>query len=327
MNSDGSNEIVICWSLYESNTSKIVTVHKTLNEGAKVSGLKTMANESYSYLTLVDLDEDGDTELFLSQIDSTKDTPKAYAKLLKMKKDKTIGVVGEVNLDGSVSGYSSFKVETDSNENPTRIYIDANKGENQMITEVVYWNKEKLTLESPLIDPETLTNRLTLRTPGIASMDIDDDGIIEIPTETINKSSLLNNGQDKNQITLGITKWCELKGTELVPKIHSVVNYSDLYILVLNNKDIDSIAVYNNIKQRNLSVCSKTSTGEKGEELFSIITVAVSEWSNNPTKGYSILKRNDSLVYAYNITPAGVNYGITPESLASNIKIIKQQGG
>lgn len=326
MDNDGSAEIIICWSLYESNTSKVVTVHRTTNEKNRVTGLKTMANESYSYIKLVDLDSDGNTELFLSQLDSSKDTPRAYAKLLKLIKKDTISVVGEVNLDGSVSGYSSFKIEIDMNGNPTRIYIDANKGENQMITEVVYWNKSTSTLEAPLVDPQTLTNRLTLRTPGIASMDVDGDGIIEIPTETINKEMLATDLGNSNEIKVGITKWCELKDIQLVPKIYSIVNFNDLYTMVVDNKDIDKIVVYNNLKQRKLTIYDKTITGEKGSELFSIITVAVGEWSNNPTKGYSILKRNESLVYAYKIYSTGVSRGITPEQLASNIKIIKQGG-
>ncbi|MEG2781348.1 MAG: hypothetical protein RR911_01550 [Oscillospiraceae bacterium] len=326
MNNDGKSEVMICWSLYESNSSKVVTIHKTTNRGNKVNSLKTMANESYSYLKMVDLDGDGDTEMFISQLDSSKDTPTAYAKLLKMKKNDTISVVGEVTLDGSVSGYSSLKVETDASGNPTRIFIDANKGENQMITEVVYWNKSTSILEAPFIDKETLTNRLTLRTPGIASMDINDDGIIEIPMAVMNKDISSSDIGNTNEIRMGITKWCDAQGDQLVPKIYSLVNFNDLYIMAIPNEYSESVIAYNNLKQRKVTVFDKTSKGEKGNELYSIITVAVGEWSKHPTKEYSILKRNDSLVYAYNITSSGLAKGITPEKLASNLKIIKQGG-
>lgn len=323
MNNDDQSEIVVCWSLYESKTSKVVTIHKTSNQGEKITNLKTMANESCSYFKMVDLDSDGYTEMFLSQIDSSKDIPKAYAKLLKISNDNTISVVGEVNLDGSVSGYSSFKVETDPQGNPPKIYIDANKGENQMITEVVYWNKNTSTLEAPLLDSETLTNLITLRTPGISSMDINGDGKIEIPTQADKNNDSSSDINNSTEIRVGITKWCTVIDNYLVPKVYSIVNYNDLYILIVDSSDAESIVVYNNLKQRKLTVNKKSPDGQKGEELFSIITVAVGDWSNNPKEGYSILKRNDSLVYAYNISPAGTQAGIQPETLASNIKILQ----
>jgi len=323
MNNDGQSEIVIYWSLYESKTSKVVTIHKTTNKGEKITNLKTMANESCSYFKMVDLDSDGNTEMFLSQIDSSNDTPRAYAKLLKIGKGNTISVVGEVNLDGSVSGYSSFKVETDNLGNPPKIYIDANKGENQMITEVVYWNKQTSTLEAPLLDRATLSNLITLRTPGISSMDIDGDGKIEIPTDADKNNNSTSDINNPNEIRVGITQWCEVSDNHLVPKVYSLVNYNDLYILIVDRSDAESVVVYNNLKQRKLTVYKKAADEQNGEELFSIITVAVGDWSNNPKEGYSILKRNDSLVYAYNISTAGTQVGIQPETLASNIKILQ----
>ncbi len=323
MNNDGHNEIVICWNLYESKTSKVVTIHKIMEENGKISGLKTLANESCSYFKMVDLDGDGDTEMFLTQIDSSKDTPKACAKLLKMSKKETVSIVGEVSLDGFVSGYSSFKVEEDSNNGPTKIFIDANKGEHQMITEVVYWDKENSKLVAPFFDNETLTNFRTLRTPGISSMDIDGDGKIEIPTDTVKRNNLALDMSGANEISVGITQWCAVNNDELVPKVNSLVNYSDLYILLIDDSDVDSILAYNNLKQKQLTVYQRTQEGTRGNELFSIITVAVGEWLSNPKENYSILKRNNSIVYAYKITKDGEKAGIKPETLISNIKIIQ----
>ncbi len=323
MNNNGHSEIIICWSLYESKTSKVITIHKVVKKDNRVTGLKILSNESCSYFKMVDLDEDGNTEMFLTQLDSSKDSPRAYAKLLKMDNKNSISVVGDVGLDGSVSGYSSFKIETDSSGGPTKIFIDASKGENQMITEVIYWNKEKSNLEAPFFDNETLTNFKTQRTPGIASMDIDDDGKIEIPTDSVKKNNLPLDISGSNEIAVGITQWCVVKNDQLEPKAYSLVNYSDLYILIISDSDADSILAYNNLKQRKLTVYKKTEEGEKGAELFSIITVAIGDWLSNPKEGYSILKRNNSIVYAYNISKDGVKAGIKPETLISNLKIIQ----
>lgn len=323
MNNDGQNEIIICWNLYESKTSKVVTIHKLIEKNGVISELQTLANESCSYFKMVDLDGDGKIEMFLTQIDSSKDTPKACAKLLKMNKKNTVSTVGEASLDGLVSGYSSFKLEGNPAGGPTKIFIDANKGEHQMITEVVYWDKENSKLVAPFFDNETLTNFKTSRTPGISSMDIDGDGLIEIPTDTLKRNNTALDISGANEIAVGITQWCVVNNDELVPKLSSLVNYSDLYILLINDSDIDSILAYNNLKQRKLTVYQMTPEGTKGSELYSIITVAVGEWLSNPRENYSILKRNNSIVYAYNITKDGEKAGVKPETLISNIKIMQ----
>ncbi|MFY9379058.1 MAG: hypothetical protein WAP07_02300, partial [Acutalibacteraceae bacterium] len=96
-----------------------------------------------------------------------------------------------------------------------------------------------------------------------------------------------------------------------------------LYILLIDDSDVDSILAYNNLKQRQLTVYQRTQEGTRGNELFSIITVAVGEWLSNPKENYSILKRNNSIVYAYSITKDGEKAGIKPETLISNIKIMQ----
>jgi hypothetical protein len=323
INNDGINEIFISWQLYESK-NKVVSIHNAESSGERLSGLSIIANETYSFMKLLDLDNDGQTELFITNFDISTDQPRAYAKLFKMDRENRVKVIGEVGLDNSISDYPAFKVESDNHGNISYIFIDANKGEFGMITEVVYWDSGISNLKAPFLDSDTLTNIITQRTPAIASMDIDDDGYIEIPKESdsLNISSL--NSPADNEIGIGITTWYSVVNDLLVPKKHSFVNFNDLYILGIDDGKLkDSLLAYRNLKQRKLTVHSKGKDGKRLGELFSIITVAIGEWAENPAEGYSLLSRNDNIIYAYRITDLGSRSGVTSDMLSRNLKVIK----
>lgn len=176
-NNDGRSEIVIGWSLYEANASKVMTVHTVNTSDGKVRGLDTAVNQSYSYMGITDMDSDGKDEILVTWLDNS-DTKlqKSYASLLKMSDDKSITPVGNtVSLDGSVSAYASLKIQKIDKDRAIA-YLDAYKGDDSMITEVIWWDSNAHALVAPLLDPETLSNLKTLRSPAVPSLDIDKDG-------------------------------------------------------------------------------------------------------------------------------------------------------
>ncbi|MDO5448764.1 MAG: hypothetical protein Q4F70_04055, partial [Clostridia bacterium] len=82
LNRDGKVEIITCWSLYESTTSKILTIHEVEKNGEKPLELDTLVNQSYSFANIADMDRDGYDEVLVTWLDTTdQNHPKSYASL------------------------------------------------------------------------------------------------------------------------------------------------------------------------------------------------------------------------------------------------------
>lgn len=218
-NQDGKMEIITCWSLYETTASKILTIHEVEQNSGKPLELNTLVNQSYSFTSVADMDGDGYDEVLVTWLDdSDQNHPKSYASLLKQSKDGTISRIGQnVLLDASVSAYSSLKLETV--EGRSIAFLDAYKGEDTMITEVIWWDEAQNALVAPLLDSESLTNLRTVRAPAVPSMDINNDDRIEIPIK------VATSGEEHNKEAASVLyAWSVPSGDYLEPISYGFIN-------------------------------------------------------------------------------------------------------
>ena len=81
--------------------------------------------------------------------------------------------------------YVSIKQEDLGIQVPLKIYIDANVGTSGMITEIVYWDSQSQKLVAPLYNEKKGINPVTRRYEPIASRDINNDAIFEVPVQII----------------------------------------------------------------------------------------------------------------------------------------------
>lgn len=326
-NNDRIREIVIGWSLYDANSSKVMTVHSVNLSGGKVRGLDTAVNQNYSYMGIADMDSDGEDEILVTWLDNS-DTKiqKSYASLLKMSDKKTFTPVGNtVSLDGSVSTYASLKIQK-INKDRAVAYLDAYKGDDSMITEVIWWDKNAHALVAPLLDPETLSNLNTLRTPAVPSMDIDNDGIIEIPVNKVSVGQTENTSTASGQTNAGETKlnlttWCEMTPDGLRSKVYSFINNTLGYAFLLDDSVKDSVVVYRQTDKGVVTFYNTTDGTQKLEPLFTLSVMKKSEFSSDET--YTFKVTNGENVIFGSITSAGQTAGFTNEKIEKSIVFFK----
>ncbi len=146
MNSDNVFELIVSWNILESKGNKMFSIYK-FNVSKNIVGVNAICTEAYTIMKPLDIDSDSDTEVFFILLDATSEAPQSVARVLKMT-DNKIALSGEVKLDGNVSGYSEIKDFTGKKDHKYKLYIDAFKGETQMITEVIFWNNETGVLEA-----------------------------------------------------------------------------------------------------------------------------------------------------------------------------------
>lgn len=344
MNGDNQAELIVGWRLFGSQGSKVLTIYQyaTSENGPSIN---TLAREAFTAMMPVDMDADGCEELFVLAPDTTEPGRGMSGRLLKMEKS-VVSVTSEVTLDPRTANYVSLKTEKLGTQSPVRIYIDANAGSSSMITEMVYWDSGTKRMTAPLYEAEKGANVATLRYEAIASNDINNDAIIEIPVQSIlpdsgytaseelseSVTNAPSSGQASNSATqqIYLTKWLQFQGNgpqETKVVAYSAINYSDGYLFYFPEawigKDEDPrVTIISNPTERQWSFFVRTD-GQIGDELFSIMTLPADQWEKNPPADYTLLKENGSVVYIGRLLDAASSYDIHFDLLESSISVIE----
>ena len=90
-------------------------------------------------------------------------------------------VIGETKIDGKVTGYAALKTGYLYDSDELAVYIDGYKSANEMITEVIYFNKEGMLVNPFFIESEGLT-KATYRANTLFIQDINSDDYFDIPS-------------------------------------------------------------------------------------------------------------------------------------------------
>ncbi len=314
MDSDGKSEILVLWNTSGASSGNILTVYRSDSVTKK---FKEISNESCLLSEVVDIDSDGKKDIFLIGQNNIQNTKEKVAKAMKLSGGSMV-LFGETKLDPNISSYSSVKTEKTSKDSPMRIYVDAVKGEQQMITELVYWDKSKSELCAPFLDSETLTNSMTLRYEQISCSDINNDGIIDIPVQ------LSVFGKGDNAITVDteniyLTEWKCLNQSGFTSVAYSLVNLQDGYMINLDKSEINSLGIRNYRSQKCWIVYSADESGNPAYELYSVIRVSSEKWNSKKFEAYiPVIEYEDSIVCVF-ITSNGKNAGLNEEFVKSKI--------
>lgn len=323
LNYDGKSEIIICWNLFSSKTNKQFSVYD-ISDGS----FTLISSFPYTSLKIFDVNGDGIDDIFTMNIDSSvADQYSASATTYTYDgKAKKLTALGSVKTDGNISSYASIQVE--SSDDKKLIYVEANKGENDMITEIIYWDEENNTLVAPLFDVSTQSTQQTLRHGKIMCLDIDDDKLLEIPVSVdmpgssfFDKSSTvaaLNAQNDIQAQKFYYTRWVKLQNNRLRSVCYSIVDETSGYILKVPSSWVGRITVLGSDGQWDFYRWS--SYEEKvGELLFSIYSYDKNDTAaKNKYGSAKLLTSYGSTTYVYTVTQEGYKFGVKEQTLIDN---------
>lgn len=296
MDGDGKHELVVIWSVSGVSTSNIMSVYRTPQN---LDEYKEISNETCTVCEVADIDGDSKEEIFYMNQITVSEQSQRYAKIMKIA-DGSVSYIGEAKLDPNISSYTSVKTEKASGDSPFRFYVDALKGENQMITELVYWDKEKNELCAPLLNVEEMTNKETLRDVPVASADINNDGVIDIPVQT----EIITDSAEAGYIM----NWFNYSNGVKRTVATTFVNYTGGYMVQLNKDENVRYLV-----SQNSWVVSKIKAADQSSfDLYSIVSKSPDNESAPNNSGIPIIEKEDSVIYAY-ISQSGANIGIDEE--------------
>jgi len=325
LNGDSIKEIIVAWKISETTTIKHMTIYGGQEEkGLTKDVLKPRANELYSALTVLDIDGDGRNEVLFTHFDTTTERSRAFARVLKMNDKGEIKPAGEAPLNPKISSYTGFKTEY-VGELP-RVYIDAYASGVQMLTEMLYWDKETGKLVSPFYTSDPAANPVTLRNVIVESSDINQDRNIEIPLTSVLPGSSIIGSDESKSTALYIVNWSHYENGKFRTVKRTYYNTNDMFSIVYPDEWKNQVAIQQHLTNR-LTTFTYYAPGTKrnGLELFSIKAFPVMSFHTDLLGDYEQFLSNKNFTYAYRITEEGRKFGITEDFITSEFNAVKTQ--
>ncbi len=313
LDDDNRYEIIVSWSLLDSKT-QVVSVYE-LSGKARVGGaLLSLGNEYCNAKIFLDFNGDKRDDIILVYLDDTGEVQKSYLRMFTLLDKSELFKYGETVLDSAVSSVSVINSDTvtENGEKFSRLFIDCVKNERMLFTEMVYWDASRSVPVRQFTEP-SLSNQ---RNISVKCTDIDNDGLLEIPTLTKlygdEKTFTVKDG-DKNY-TFTLLEWQNAEGDETPNVITTLFNPLDLYLYSFRWGSKVTIK-YDILREALIFNRWNEKTKKAGEELFSIthrINVAENEILGE------LLAETENGVYYYQITEEGYSFGITDEIVTSS---------
>ena len=333
LDNNSVSEIIIGWNLFSSKTNKFFSIYELTDEG-----IKAYDSYPYTYINVMDVNGDSYTDIFALSVDnpSVTDTvvPNGFARVYGISAGSSEPtLLSETLVDGSVTSYNS--VVTEKADDKTLIYVEANKSDREMITEILYWDDETNSLVAPLFDTNSRSTVSTWRNQQIVSFDVDSDGMLEIPTGVEMEGSSLSLSSDfaENNIVasaidskLCYIRWVKFRDGKLKPVQYSVVNDKFSYMLNIPSSWVGRITVASNDGQWDFYRRNNLQ-GQRGDLLFSIYAYSKSDSAERDKySDFELLGESDSNIFVYKLTESGKKFGIKDETLKSGF-VTAEYGG
>lgn len=305
INGDGIKEIVISWnstsqvelanfSDFGSSRNRTMTIYSY--NGSSFTLIKT---EVFTKAFIDDLNGDNADELFVLNIDLSNQTKNTVGRIISFNSAYKVVNEEEFTITGMLE---ILNVVTDNyisnDEVHTRLYIDGLISETGVLTEVIDITHSDFAVKLPLYESNVSEAPLTLRDVRTNSRDIDNDGIVEIPTlETLVSGTSISSAS-ADAMPLNLTVWSELKDGLIVADFKCLLNSTYGYMFVFPEDSVGKVTVVYNTDTTTLTFYSLDENGTIGGELFSIRAFSKLNWDENDF-GYTKLDENGAYVYGY----------------------------
>lgn len=306
---DGSEiERVMISQLGENQRVNLIIGSSLINRSEKTASVYSYANgrlertfsESYSFLDVTDLDNDGENEFLLLK-GSVNDSPaatEAYKLDLQGRYHKY-----RAELSDSFTEFDSVSYGSLDNGD-TGLYIDAVSGNGYIQTDIVYMNGRGL--KSVFSTPSE--SYVTLRPSGCRSFDVDGDMALEIPVQVISPG--YEHSSEGEQLWL--TNWLTVTESGRIEfKYISYYSVGDGYIFIFPEKWRNKVTLRRDAINDEIVICAYEN-GEIGRELLRIYCAGdAASREDRIASGYMLLRTKGASAYLAYIPKSDAKDGLS----------------
>lgn len=309
LDSDGQKEILVGWEIY--GTSEMQLAVYDLDE----MNLNQKLLQKYTHFKTCDLNSDDNDEILIIKTATAENNNTA---LLFNMLDESIEQIAACELDSNSKTFNEPVISTLSNGKPA-VYIDEIKGAGA-VTEVLFLEKDLLV--NPLYSPETKETAVTLRSVSFSTTDINNDDILEIPTQDPVPSVIQSESNEK----LYLTNWCSFNGENLTVQRTTMINVNDSYSFTIPSRWLGKIAILKDTTSRVREIYRYNKEEETvGESLIIIKAMKKPQWEEekaSSNSGEEILMTDDT-VFVAKISDEARAEGVTIDTVKSNFSIFE----
>lgn len=242
VDNDGSDEVIVGWSSYLTESNQITLYN--YNNGV-VNESFVNVDTTYTDMLLMDITNDqiDDLVVLTSFIDEKLAKTNTSARLYSSCVDGKFSKVSEVPVTSKIISYSQI-LQGNISKDVKGLFIDGyTASQNEQLTEVLYYSDKTKSLMAPLYisDEDNKHVNITLRKTSTLCKDIDNDGIIEIPSPY---TPIINGYQNTS---CPINRWYKINPADnsYIETEQTVASYSDGYYFILPEEWYEEIAVAN----------------------------------------------------------------------------------
>ncbi len=273
---------------------------------------------SYAVMDVTDINNDSENELLM--INSNPDGNTAQLKWLDSSSTLVSGPV--LNLEENSTDILQLIYGT-LGRSTTAVYLDSYVNTNTIITEIL---RPETHDETIILTPVTADNadsemiNRTIRKSSLISRDIDGDGIVEIPINTVFKGY-----EDKPETEqINMTNWYVLENNMLVRKYSGYYSITGGYAFMIPEKWEDKVTVKS--ANDDIIFCSFDERTENQTELLKICVAGSTEAEKIEKEGgYSRCIRiysSGDTVYLACIPPGDNPLSLTASEIMFSFKVI-----
>ncbi len=223
LDGDGEMELLVGWNLYSRDYQ--LSIYR-LDDNLQ----KTADAGRYTECFVGDMNADGREEIMLLHIGSS-----VTASLRSWSADG-ITVMGDTNLRGDIRSFEKLLLGK-LTSGADGLYVDALLDNGGYTTALIYWDGSRL--QAPLHRAGVNSSRLADRTPYIAVMDVDGNGVPEIPV-TVRLHGTETETEGSWQWLTEWYNWDVTAGTA-VRQFGSIVNSLDGYCIELEDAWLSTV--------------------------------------------------------------------------------------
>ena len=303
INGDNVSEIFLSWTgmsvtdndnSYDFGTGneRVLTVY-----GCDDKTTTLLKTEKYSNLFLYDLNNDSCDEIVLFLINLVESEKRTTARILSFNNDYSVNLDETLTLTGFLEINNIITDTVDINdEKHTRIFIDGSVSEQGILTEIIDISENTFDITLPLYEQNNSVNPKTLRASRVNCRDIDNDGVVEIPTIELLPYGARISKNESDRKELYLTVWSEFINYDIQVDFKCLMNSTFGYLFKFSEDGIENLTAVYDDNDFTLTFYLCDLDGKYVNKLFSIKTFLEPEWGKNSFE-YSKLSENSTYVY------------------------------
>ena len=309
MDGDGGSEVVVGRQLSDQ-VIRSVSVYTMVEDD-----LIQMTTLNYSKFLTADLDGDNLSELFLLHPGET-DTDRGVAELYSMK-NGAIERYNEVNMSHPVDKLKRIIFGKLSGGKPA-VYTACAASDTALVTDVFTLTDGRLV--NLTLASETDTNVRTMRNFYIYADDIDNDGVVELPS--LISTHALDDTEDTDMHHL--IRWYAMNpdGTE-VDKMYTYHDFVSGWYLQIDSNKANQLAVRNLGNQTDFYIWDQEF--KSAQKLMSVYAfTGQNREEQGLSEGRFVLYKTESVVYSGLLDENAGAYDFTQEKVVYNFRLIQK---